>query len=143
MEQNDSVNATPEGGQMPPQTPPPAVAVSEISQNEKQWAMFSQLAALVGLLGIPFGNLLGPLIVWLIKKEVMPFVNRQGKEAVNFQISCLIYGLVLSPTLCFPPLFILLILALGVVNVVFVIIASIAASKGEAYQYPLCLRLIK
>jgi len=143
MEQNEPVSPMPEGGQMPPQAPQMAAPASEISQDEKQWAMFSQLAALAGLLGIPFGNLLGPLVVWLIKKEVMPFVNQQGKEAVNFQISCLIYGFVLTPTLCFPPLFLLLVFVLVVANLVCVILASIAASKGDAYQYPLSLRLIK
>ena len=120
-----------------------AVPASEIGQDEKQWAMFCHLAALLGLLGIPFGNIVGPLIMWLIKKEVMPYVNQQGKEALNFQISCIIYGLCLTPAICFPPLFFVLILALIIFNLWFVIQASIATSKGVEYHYPLCLRLIK
>lgn len=146
MEQNDPINVTPEGGTPPPQgtppTPQPSTPVGSLGQEEKQWAMFCHLAALAGFIGIPFGNIIGPLIVWLIKKEAYGFVNQQGKEALNFQISCFIYGLLLLPTLCFPPLFGLLIFALVLVDLTFVILASIAASKGESYRYPITIRLI-
>jgi uncharacterized protein len=57
-----------------------------VSSDERQWAMFAHLAALAGFV-IPFGNLIGPLIVWQIKKNEMPFVDDQGKEALNFQIT--------------------------------------------------------
>lgn len=150
MDQNEPVNVTPEGVPTSPSTPPqgsppapqPSTPVGSLSQEEKQWAMFCHLAALAGFIGIPFGNIIGPLIVWLIKKEAYGFVNQQGKEALNFQISCFIYGLLLLPTLCFPPLFGLLIFALVLVDLTFVILASIAASKGESYRYPITIRLI-
>ena len=58
----------------------------ELSPEVRQWAMFCHFAAFLGLV-LPFGNLIGPLIVWQIKKDVHPFIDDQGKEALNFQIS--------------------------------------------------------
>jgi len=55
--------------------------------------MLCHLTALLGIIGIPFGNIVGPLIIWLLKKNVYPFVNEQGKESLNFQISMTIYAL--------------------------------------------------
>ncbi len=124
------------------QTPPPPV-MGELSKDEKMWGMFCHLAALAGFVGVPFGNILGPLILWLIKKDEMPFIDDQGKEALNFQISLTIYGLALLPTFCFPPLMIILALALSIANIVFIIIAALKANNGEAYRYPCCLRLVK
>ena len=53
--------------------------MSDVTQEEKTWGMIAHLSALAGFV-IPFGNLIGPLIVWLIKKDTMPFVDDQGKE---------------------------------------------------------------
>ena len=65
---------------------PPENAPLKPGQQARQWAMLCHLAAFAGL-AVPFGNLLGPLIVWQMKKDVDPFVDAQGKEALNFQIS--------------------------------------------------------
>ncbi|MHC4904693.1 MAG: DUF4870 domain-containing protein, partial [Planctomycetota bacterium] len=99
--------------------------------------------ALAMFTSIPFANIIGPLILWLIKKEDFAFVDDQGKEALNFQISLAIYALASSVTLCFPPLFVLIIIGLMIVNLIFIIIASIESNKGKAYRYPICIRLIK
>ena len=56
------------------------------SPEARQWAMFCHFAAFAGLL-IPFGNLLGPLVVWQLKRESDPFIDKQGKESLNFQIT--------------------------------------------------------
>ena len=69
-------------------TPPPAPTGSP-NAEERQWGMFAHLASLSGVI-IPFGTLLGPLIVWLVKKDTMPFVSDQGKEALNFNITVFI-----------------------------------------------------
>ncbi len=130
-------------GQPPVSSPPIVEASGELSKDAKMWGMFCHLGALSGYIGVPFGHILGPLILWLIKKDEIPFVNDQGKEALNFQISITIYGLAILPTMCFPPLAILLVLALSITTIVFIVIASIAANKGEAYRYPLCIRLVK
>ena len=117
-------------------------SISAINHDENIWAMLCHIGAFAGF-AFPFGNIIAPLIIWLIKKDEMPFVDNQGKEALNFQISITIYGLVILPTLCFPPLLILLALALSIGNIVFIIIASVTTNKGQAYRYPCCIRLVK
>ena len=107
--------------------------------------MFCHLAGLAGFLPFipfPIGNVLGPLILWLIKKDEFEFVDENGKEALNFQISVSIYLLA-----CILMFFIfigfILFPAVIIFNLVMIIIASVESSKGNAYRYPLCIRLIK
>lgn len=118
--------------QTPQQTP---------GQEARQWAMFCHFAAFLGLV-FPFGNLLGPLIVWQIKKDLDPFVDAQGKEALNFQISvalAMLICLLLSVVLIGIPLLVLL----GIAALVLTIIAGIKANEGQAYRYPFAWRLVK
>ena len=117
--------------------------VIEENKEARQWAMFCHLAALATYLGIPFGNILGPLILWLIKKDEFSYVQAQGKEALNFQISMTIYGLVCIPLICLAGLGAFLLAAVGIVDLVFIIIASINANNGKDYKYPLCIRFLK
>lgn len=120
--------------------PPPAPAGTP-SPEERQWALFAHLSALIGYI-IPFGSLLGPLIIWQIKKNEMPFVDDQGKEALNFQITVAI-----AAVACFILIFILigifLLWILAIADLVFIVLAAIAANNGQAYRYPVCLRFIK
>jgi uncharacterized Tic20 family protein len=125
--------------------PPPATSVPEPPAGEgdaeaRQWAMFAHLSALVGFL-IPFGNLIGPLVIWQVKKE-MPFVEDQGKEALNFQITVTIAGVV-AAILMLVLIGIILLPIIAIVALVLTIIAAIRANSGEAYRYPFTLRLIK
>lgn len=106
----------------------------------RQWAMFSHLSALCGFL-IPFGNLIGPLIIWQLKKDD-PFVDSQGKEAVNFQITVSIAG-VIAAVLMVVLIGFLLLPAIAIATLVLVILAGVKANEGEDYRYPLTLRLIK
>ena len=126
-------------------TPPPPPSGSP-NAEERQWAMFAHLSAIVGaLIGLSF---LGPLVVWLVKKETMPFVDDQGKEALNFNIMLLIVFAVLW-ALTFVTLGIGILLTgplmfiVGVAALVLVIIAGIKANEGVAYRYPFSIRLIK
>jgi uncharacterized protein len=109
-------------------------------------AMLTHLLAFCGLTGIPFANILWPLVLWLVKKDSHPFIDDQGKESLNFQITAMI-GVVALGVLSIIPFAICLTLpllaALGITVIVFVIIASIKTSDGVAYRYPLSLRLIK
>ena len=109
--------------------------------ESRMWAMVAHISALSGFV-IPFGNILGPLIVWLVKRDEMAFVEDQGKEALNFNISMTIYGII-SALLMFILIGFALLLILGVVWLVFVILAAVKANEGTAYRYPLTLRLIK
>ena len=85
---------------------------------------------------------MGPLVVWLIKKSEHPFVDDQGKEALNFQISMTIYGIV-AGLLIFVLIGIPLLIGLIVANLVLIIIAAVKASNGESFRYPCTIRFIK
>ncbi|MCP4643309.1 MAG: DUF4870 domain-containing protein [bacterium] len=105
--------------------------------SEKDARTFAMLSHLLGIIGF-----LGPLIVWLIKREEHPFVDDQGKEALNFQITMLI-GYVISAVLAFVLIGVFTSLALTIANIVLCIMAGLKANEGETYRYPFNLRLIK
>lgn len=107
----------------------------------RNYAMGVHLIALVGLL-VPFGNIIGPLVMWLIKREQSPVIDAAGKEALNFQISCTIYAVV-SALMIFILIGIPLLFVVGVISVVFAIIAAVKASNGEFYRYPLTIRFLR
>ncbi|RJE85687.1 DUF4870 domain-containing protein [Paenibacillus sp. 1011MAR3C5] len=91
---------------------------------------------------IPFGSIIGPLLIWLIKKDQSPYVNEHGKESLNFQISILIYCII-SSILIIVFIGVLLLIAIGITWFILVIIASIKANEGSVYRYPLTIRFIK
>ena len=111
------------------------------NQEVRQWAMFCHFAAFAGLL-IPFGNLLGPLVVWQPKRDFDPFVDDQGKEALNFHITVSIAALVCM-LLALVVIGFLLLPLLGLAALVLTIIAGIKANEGQAYRYPFSWRLVK
>jgi len=104
--------------------------------------MLCHLTALVGFVGIPFGNLLAPLILWLAMKKEYPFVDEQGKESLNFQITMTLYAMVAALLMLVLVGFVLIFI-LAAVDVVLVIIAGVKANNGESYRYPFTLRFIK
>jgi len=142
---------------VPPESvipPPPSEPVAGTpSAEERQWAMFAHLSALLGALltgvwGGGWGCFIGPLVIWLVKKDTMPFVNDQGKEALNFNITVAIAFLVLMilTVMTFfvgAVLTVPLMLVIGVTALVFIIIAAMKANEGIAYRYPFALRLVK
>jgi uncharacterized Tic20 family protein len=133
-------------------TPPPPMSGTP-SAEERQWAMLAHLSALIG--GIltsgwagSIGCFIGPLIIWLVKKDTMPFVDDQAKEALNFNITVAIVFFVLFLLALFTlgiglvisvPLWIII----GIAWLVLTIIAAIKANEGVAYRYPFTLRLVK
>ncbi len=112
-----------------------------LSSDEKMWAMLTHLSALSAIL-TGLGFILGPLIVWLIKKDEMPFVDRHGKSSLNFQISFAIYGFI-SFLLIFIGIGLLLMPVVGVAWLVLTIVASLKANNGEEYKYPLTIEFLK
>ncbi|MFH1379677.1 MAG: DUF4870 domain-containing protein [bacterium] len=110
--------------------------------REQTWAMVCHLITFTMFIGIPFGNIIGPLIVWLIKRDEYPLVNDQGKESLNFQISITIY-MFIAGILCFIFIGFLILPALVIADIVFVIIATIKVNEGEYFRYPMTIRLIK
>ncbi|MHC4984521.1 MAG: DUF4870 domain-containing protein [Planctomycetota bacterium] len=120
---------------MPPPTPPQAPVAKDPQQEAQQWALFCHLGAFVG-------GLILPLVLWLVKKDDHPFIDEQGKEAVNFQLTVLI-GILISVPLCLVIVGFFFLIIITILNMVFSVLAAIAASKGEHYRYPVCIRFIK
>jgi uncharacterized Tic20 family protein len=120
---------------------------SEASKDARTWAMLCHLLGLAGIVIPVIGNVVGPLIVWQIKKEEYPLVDEQGKEAVNFQISMSLYGLAVSVACLITCIGAVLMPfaagAVGIVDLVFLLIAAVKANNGEHYRYPLSIRFIK
>lgn len=114
----------------------------EANKDARTWATVCHLSALLALVGVPLGNILGPLVIWLIKRNDHSFVDDQGKEAINFQISMTLYGIIAGVLVFFLVGFFLLV-AIAIVDLVFVIMAAIKANDGETYRYPLSIRIIQ
>ena len=113
----------------------------EIPESARKTAMAVHLLALVGLLGNGVGFLLGPLILWVVKKDEHPFIDEQGKEAVNFQITMFL-AMIVSAILIFFIIGIFLLFIFGIMMVVVPIIAAIKARDGVHFRYPMTIRLI-
>lgn len=112
------------------------------SRNVRTWTVLCHASALTGFVIPGAGHILSPLIVWLVKRGESEAVNEHGKESLNFQITMLIYSLI-SGVLCLVLIGFALLAILHLLNVVFVIIASVKASEGQLYRYPFTIRLIK
>lgn len=113
-----------------------------LKNEEKTFGMLCHLLGFAGVIGIPFGNILGPLIMWLVKKNESSFVDQCGKESLNFQISLTIYAVVCALLtiilIGFAGLF-----AILIIDIICIIKASIKANNGKTYTYPLTIRFIK
>jgi len=116
-------------------TPPPALPPLAVTQDEKTLGVVMHVLCLVGF------PILGPLIVWLVKKEQSSYLDRQGRELLNFQLSYLLYAL-LSALLCFILIGIPLLFAIGIATIVLTIIGIVNASEGKVYRFPLTIRLL-
>ena len=110
----------------------PPIVVGDLSDEDKLWAMFAHLSGLIGL------SFIGPLVIWLVKKESSRFVEDQAKEALNFQLTIILASLVASAT-CVGVVLLPVIIIGGLV---YAILGGVAANRGEAYQYPYTLRII-
>ncbi|MEC4894480.1 MAG: DUF4870 domain-containing protein [Oscillatoria sp. PMC 1051.18] len=150
--------------------------MQSLNPKTRTWAMLCHLASFLGLIlsliGLPpfaFTNIVGPLIVWLIKKNEHEFIDAHGRESLNFQISMTLYGIALT-VLFFIILFVLILagaiaandggigalifgvfgiiwlvilgVIVGLLQLVLVIFAAVKANKGEFYRYPLTIRFL-
>jgi uncharacterized protein len=112
-----------------------------LSETERNWSMLCHLSAFAGFF-FPFGGVIGPLICWLTKRDESSWVNDNGKAALNFQLSMLLYMILVIP-LCFILVGIPIIIFLGALKVICIIIASVKAPKGELFRYPLAIPFIQ
>jgi uncharacterized Tic20 family protein len=122
----------------PPVNPPP----SPPRTVDHSLDVLCHILALALLTGIPFANVLAPLIFWLLKRDEYPSVNEHGKESLNFQISMSLWTILAGLSMLIVIGFLLLPILI-IMNVVLVIIASMKASNGELYRYPLTIRFFK
>jgi hypothetical protein len=123
----------------PNSTATPGTAPTE---NERTWGMLAHLSALAGLVVPLIGIALGPLVVWLAKRDESAFVAAHAKEALNFNISVLL-GAIVCMLLMLVFIGVLLGTALFIAWLVMTLVAAIKASEGHAYRYPFSLRLVK
>ena len=122
-----------------------------VKSQDRTWEVVAHLSSLSMLVGVPFGNS-GPLVVWLLKRGDSPSIDAHGKEALNFQISVMLYLLIATAVtaglmliligILLVPLLIVAVIVVPMLDLIFVVIAAVKASKGEFYRYPLTLRLI-
>ena len=110
------------------------------SRDEKMWAMFCHMSAFAFFV-FPFGHVIGPLVIWMIKKDEYKMVDDQGKESLNFQISISLYAIV-AVLLIIVLIGIPILIGIFIIDFIFIIIASIKANDGELYRYPLTIRFI-
>ena len=118
---------------------PPATAAT--SSDVRTWCVLCHVSALIGFFVPWAGHIVAPLIVWLIKRGDSPEIDAHGKESLNFQLSMLVYSII-SGILCLLLIGFVLLAILHVLNVVFVIIASLRASEGKFYRYPFTIRFL-
>lgn len=123
----------------PPLAPPP---VNPTSSDTRTWCVLCHASALAGIFLHALGHIFGPLIIWLMKRGDSAEIDAHGKESLNFQLSMLIYN-VIAAILIIVLIGIPLLILLWVLNTVFVIVASIQASDGKLYRYPMTIRFIQ
>lgn len=108
--------------------------------ESRMWASLVHLSAFAAFV-VPFGSVIAPLVIWLLKRDEMPFVDDQGKEAINFNLSIMIYALSAA-------LLILVLIGIPLLMLVLagwfiaVIVAAVRANEGTTYRYPLTIRFI-
>lgn len=112
-----------------------------ITEDDRTLGMLCHLLAI-------FTGFIGPLILWLVKKDTSPYIDHHGRESLNFQLTLLILifglGLICIPLMLLMIGFFLLPLValLPIVGLIFEILACVAANRGELYRYPVCFRIV-
>lgn len=110
-------------------------------KDQRTWAALLQVSQLAGYV-LPLAGLAVPLAIWLIKKDTMPFVERQGKEVLNFQITLWI-ALLIAGFLCWILIGFVLLPILVLIGVIMPIVGAVRCSHGDDYRYPLIFRFVQ
>ena len=115
---------------------PPSLPSDPVpTQDEKNLGLIMHVLSLVGF------SLIGPLIVWLVKKDESPFINAQGRELLNLQLSFLIYTIACVP-LCFVLIGIPLLIVVGIAAFILTIIGLVKATEGKIYRFPATIKML-
>ena len=115
--------------------------MAEKKNNENLWINLCHITALSIFIGIPFGNILGPLIIWAIKKDEFSSVDKEGKKSLNFQISMTLY-FIISMILMVVFIGFILLPLIVIVDVVLVVVAIVKINNNEEYNYPFTIKFI-
>lgn len=107
----------------------------------RKWAMFCHYAAFAWFFAPMIGNVIGPLVIWQLKRESDPYVDAQGKEALNFQIT-LSLALMVCGALAWVVIGFPLMALVSVVGLVLTVIGGIRANEGKPWRYPFCIRFL-
>jgi uncharacterized protein len=132
---------------VPPVSSIPPVATANASS--RSWEVLCHLSGAAGLIGVPFGNVLGPLIVWLLKRDESPAIDDHGKESLNFHLSWTLWAVIYCVTALIATFFIVgifmwLLLPVGwLAMAILIVVGSVKASNGELYRYPLTVRFLR
>jgi uncharacterized Tic20 family protein len=145
--EHQNVNEEPMTSEGPPSLSTQSVQTGApcVQGTEKNWAVAAHLASVAGWIGVPVGNILAPLVVWLVKKDESEFVRSQAIESLNFQISMTIYAIVaglVAITIIGLVIAIPALVAIIIGDVVLTIIGALQVSEGKPYRYPLTIRLL-
>lgn len=124
-----------------PQRDNPVLTESEVPSDERTWATLLIVSGLSVLVGVPFGNIILPLVIWIFKKEDSPLIDAVGKEVLNFQITYAIYAIVAGLTVFIFIGFVLVPLVL-IAWLVLTIVGAMKANQGVLYRYPATMRFI-
>lgn len=125
----------------PPEAPNGPPEAHGVKKEARMWAMIIHLSGFAIYSAIPFLNIILPLVIWQLKKDDDPFIDNQGREAVNYQICLFIYTLICI-ALAFFCIGIFLLFILGIANIILMVIAAIKANDGVRYEYPLIIRIL-
>ncbi len=115
--------------------------INYINSEEQTFSMLCHLSALSGII-VPFGHIIGPLIFWQMKKDIYPEVNRQGKDALNFQISMTLW-MIASGIMVLLVIGFFALIVLGILTLIMIIVAAVKSNNGERFKYPLTIEFIK
>lgn len=126
----------------PPAVPEPTPPTPQSGPDEKQWKLILHLSALAGLL-LPYcGNIIAPLVIWLLKKQDVPALDAEGRKVLNFQISAAIY-ITVSSLIGFMTCFLIFLPIVVVIWwLVYTIIGAVKTSNGEAFEFPLTIKML-
>ena len=114
--------------------------IEPVKKSDKDFGLLVYASSFVGYL-VPLGSILGPLIIWLMKREESIFVDQCGSSCLNFKLSLLIY-VIISGVLALVGIGFIFLAILGIFDLVCTVLAIIKASEGKVYRYPLTIKFI-
>ena len=114
--------------------------IEPVTKTDKDFGLLVYASSFIGYL-VPLGSILGPLIIWLMKREESAFVDQCGRSCLNFKLSLLIY-VIISAVLALVGIGFILLILLGIFDLVCTVLAIIKASEGKVYRYPLTIKFI-